>query len=270
MRHFSRFRVSLLSLLLLTAVAAVALASWRRSATRQAALVEGVLANGGNVIFAWQIDKSTRKFKKNATPPYPTWLVERIGQHYFHPVFLAQVDLSSVQSADLSFLRYGDSLSELLLIHGDTNDRMDSANLPNLRRLNVFVEGSYDVSQLTRFDCLETVSIDAGKVEGIPALRYLPRLRTLYLNTNACDAPEQFVHLIQLESLIITTLDPSQPPALTAEQLLRFAKCSPIASLLPTILLNRHWVTEPLVTVYRSAEKNSTYIFPTEHCNAAW
>lgn len=222
-----RLRLSLLGLLSLTAGAAIAITAWRRSAERQEIFVEGILDCGGNVAYEWQIDASKHDFKKNAKPLYPKWLVDWIGQHYFHSVFFAQIDLSEDKAADLSFLRFGDSLDELSLIRGDPSGRLDSAFLPNLKRIDVFVDGTLDLSFLTKFDSLETASIDADRIEELSAIKELPQLKTLYLRTNAFKAPESLEKLTQLKRLSITTLDPGHVPPLTAIQLVQIRSALP-------------------------------------------
>ena len=217
MKKVSRFRISLFGLLILTAGIAVVIASWSRSAKRQKMLVDGIFAGGGNVAYDWQIDHAAHDFKTNATAPYPPWLVDLLGQHYFHSVFFAQIDLSKSEAKELSFLRYGDSLDELSLIRGDPSGQLDSAFLPKLKRIDVSFDGTLDVSFLTKFPSLETASIDADRIVGLSALAKLGRLNLLNLRTNHLDSPLEFGKLVQLRGISIETF--SGEPPLTDLQL---------------------------------------------------
>lgn len=212
-----RFRLSLFGLLILTTGIAIAIAMWSRSARRQQALVDGILASGGNVAFDWQIDQTTNAFDVNATSPYPSWLIDLCGQHYFHSIHFAQIKLSKEQTVDLSFLKYGDSLEELDLLRGNPSGRLESAYLPNMRRIGVFVTGTLDVSFLARFASLESVEIQADNIVGLGDLSRLGRLKRLILSTNHLDPPD-LGRLEQLSELYLVTLDKNYDPPLTKSQ----------------------------------------------------
>lgn len=224
----SRLRLSLFSLLLVTTLVAVAIAFWSRSAKRQQMLVEGILASGGNVAYDWQIDIATHDFKANPSSAYPKWALDLLGEHYFHSVVFAQLNASKCKTADMSFLSYGDSLDELSIYGGDPAGLFDTAYLPNLKRLDV-MDDSIPVtfSFLSRLTSLEHVSLGASRMDGLLALKDLPRLKHVYLRTAEFGSPEDLAELKQIETLDIHSLHPELLPVLSEEQLAKLKESLP-------------------------------------------
>lgn len=232
---FKRFtRLSLRALLLLALVGAIVVAYWHRSSQRQKMLVEGIREYEGNVAYDWQIDFSKHDFIPNATPPYPNWLVDCFGEDYFYSVHFAQVNLS--QDPQKPILQYGETLDELNVIGGDPSRVFKTAYLPNLRRLEIWIDTPLDLSCVANLSALEYLSIQSSEVSGLSTLKGLRNLRYLNLTTDAVESPELLGELTQLTTLGIS---PFQSDAEIDQDMMDsiYAKLPNLK--LPKILLDR-------------------------------
>lgn len=216
-------------MLLFVAIVAVVIALWHRSSQRQEMLVESIREFGGNVAYDWQIDLAKHDFIPNAAPPYPKWLVNCIGENYFYSVYYAQVDLS--QDPKKPIMRYGESLHELNIIQGDPTQIFETAYLPNLRRLEVWIETPLDLSFVADLSSLEHLSIQASQIQGLSTLKGLRKLRYLHLTCNELQSPDLLGELTQLTSLGISPLE--MEPPLNAEEM------NSIYSRLPNLTIHR-------------------------------
>ena len=232
---FKRFtRLSLRALLLFVTVMAIVVALWHRSSQRQKMLVEGIREYEGNVAYDWQIDFSKHDFIPNATPPYPSWLVDCFGEDYFYSVHFAQVNLS--QDPQKPILQYGESLDELNVIRGDPSGVFKTAYLPKLRRLEIWVDTPLDLSCVANLSALEHLSVQSSEISGLSALKGLRNLRYLNLTTDALESPELLGDLTQLTTLGIS---PFQSDAEIDPDMMEsiYAKLPNLK--LPNALLNR-------------------------------
>ena len=119
-----------------------------RALARSAALVAAIQRSDGYVEYEWDITKPARK--PGGAPPWPKWLVDRLGVDYFYNV--VAVDLDD-RAADLDLVRVG-NLTKLRSLQLSRSQVTDAGleflqGLTCLKRLTLRVTGVTDAGLAT-------------------------------------------------------------------------------------------------------------------------
>ena len=159
--------------LLLAAMAAlcIALGWWTQRARRQARIVAGIVKTYGTVTYDFEPQLTPKMYRRRS--PLPAWLVERLGEDFFHSVVRAHVR-GEVDLAQVSELT---AITDLTIWKEDLTDEtlLPIARLRGLKRLVI----QSDKHQGLPGDYPDTTRITDGSLAGIAAL---PKLEEVYLD----------------------------------------------------------------------------------------
>jgi hypothetical protein len=168
----SRFlpRFTLRVLLAVVTLLCIGLAVWTHRAREQARIVKHIEQKYGNVMYDWEPQPTPKN--NTAKSPVPAWLLNRLGEDFFHRVVWAHVR----GGVDLEQVSRLTALRELTIWKEDLTDETlrPIANLHKLRKLTI----QSDMHQ-SLGDYPDTTRV------GDPSLSliaYLPRLETLYVD----------------------------------------------------------------------------------------
>lgn len=172
-RYWLRFSVR--GLMLLVLVVGAALGWVVREARMQRQAVVAIRAVG-IAIFDWQYTKGFIDW--SSRPPWPEWLVARVGDEYSGHVILVWVDLEYLPSDDYGRPPYDEE-----------NARMDAAlaqigNLSQIRFLTINHDSRARdalLAGLERLNRLEKLELKFTKITDLRFVRTMARLKTLDL-----------------------------------------------------------------------------------------
>jgi internalin A len=228
--QFTRRGLSIRALLMLVSVVALFM-TWFARTSREAKLqrksVEAVTADGGIVLYDWQLRDG--KLIKAVRPPWPRWLVRRYGIDFFANVVDVDFGLavSDVQLGHLDGLRRlerlelsNSAVTDRGLVHLEGLSRLKSLNLAetsisdsgiihlgrlvslkslDLHGTNIGDEALATIAGLTSLEELSLHDTDVGDA-GLAHLHTLTRLRILDLfGTDVSD--RGLVHLKGMKRL---------------------------------------------------------------------
>jgi hypothetical protein len=148
----------------------IGLAVWTHRAREQARIVNHIEQHYGSVMYDWEPQPTPKN--NTAKSPVPAWLLDRLGEDFFHQVVWAHVrsDVDMEQVSRLTAIR------ELTIWKEDLGDESfrPIANLRKLRKLTIQSDKHQSLG-----DYPDTTRV------GDPSLSLiaqLPRLETLYVD----------------------------------------------------------------------------------------
>ncbi len=177
------WQFSIATMLILTAIAAVALGLWSDAARRQQQAIQWIKDHGGGCSYRWEVPT---KPNDKLTPPGPEWLRERLGIDY----------LDYVQEAYVGEPISDEELARLV------------KDLPRLKSLGIKAENVTDEGLATLakgLPQLEMLGIQPAERitdEGLAALaRYAPQLLHLQLEDAVNITDDGLAHLANLKNI---------------------------------------------------------------------
>ena len=191
-------RFTLRLLLAATTAVCVALGWWTQRARRQARIVAGIVKTYGTVTYDFEPQPTPKMYRRRS--PLPAWLVERLGEDFFHSVVRAHVrgDVELAQVAELT------AITDLTIWKEDLTDDalLPIARLRGLKRLVIQSDkhqslpgdypdttriGDRSLAEISRFPSLEEAYIEGTHISatGLAVLANARSLRTVYVG--GCD-----------------------------------------------------------------------------------
>jgi hypothetical protein len=191
-RFWPRFTLRVL-LAVMTALC-IGLAIWTHRAREQARIVKHIEEHYGTVMYDWEPQPAPKM--NDARSPVPAWLLDRLGEDFFHQVVWAHVrgDVDMEQVSRLTAIR------ELTIWKEDLTDDMfrPIANLRKLRKLTIQSDmhqslgdypdtthlGDPSLSLIAQMPRLEQLYVDGMgfTAEGLAALAESQSLRSVWIN----------------------------------------------------------------------------------------
>lgn len=191
-RFWPRFTLRVL-LVAITALC-IGLAIWTHRAREQARIVKHIEEHYGSVIYDWEPQPTPKM--NDARSPVPAWLLDRLGEDFFHSVVWAHVR-SDVDMEQVSRLT---AVCELTIWKEDLTDEKlrPVANLRKLRNLTIQSDmhqslrdypdttriGDPSLALIAQLPRLEKVYVDGMGFtgEGLAALAESRSLHTVWIN----------------------------------------------------------------------------------------
>jgi hypothetical protein len=187
-------RFTLRVLLAVVTLLCIGLAIWTHRAREQARIVQHIEQHYGNVMYDWEPQPTPKM--NDARSPVPAWLLNRLGEDFFHRVVWAHVrgDIDLEQASRLSAIR------DLTIWKEDLTDEklQPIAKLRDLRTLTIQSDkhqslgdypdttriGDPSLALIARLPRLEKLYVDGTDftAEGLAALAESQSLRTVWIN----------------------------------------------------------------------------------------
>ena len=169
--HLLRPRFTLRQLLLALAVVCIGLGWWTQRARQQQRIVAAIQKTYGTVTYIFEPQPTPKMYHRRS--PVPQWLVERLGEDFFHSVVRAHVrgDVDLAQVAKLT------AISDLTIWKEDLTDEtlLPIARMRGLKRLTI----QSDKHQSLPGDYPDTTCITDHSLAVIASL---PNLEEAYLD----------------------------------------------------------------------------------------
>jgi hypothetical protein len=188
-----RLRFTLQLLLALITLLCIVLANWTQRARQQRQVVERIRANYGSVTYDYEPQPTPKLYEPRS--PLPVWLINLLGEDFFHNIVRAHVR-GNVDLSAVSGLR---SISDLVIWKADLTDE-ELQNLAPLTRLERLViqsdkhvpettqVGDASLALIAKLPRLEVVYVDGEgfTAAGLAELAKSQSLQSVYVRY--CDA----------------------------------------------------------------------------------